>query len=866
MIGTHRARALAMAGALLFTMISSTTNAQQPPPLKDGDGMVPFVLPWNDATTGPTDMSGLLHKPAGQFGPIQARDGHFFAGDRRVRFLGVNFCFGANFPTHEAADQIAARMAKFGINCVRFHHMDTSDSPNGLLKADRKTIDPERLERLDYFVAALKKHGIYSNLNLHVGRKYPDVPEWPGQPNYFKGIDNVDPAMIADQKRYAKNLLHHINPYTKTRYADEPAVAIVEINNENALFNEWSGGGLDEMTDPYSADLQTRWNAFLADKYRNDAAMKKAWAVQNAPIGSELLKNGSFGRDTSAWNFEQHSGKATQAIEGGRLVYKVAEPAQEAWHLQFNQAGLALKADTPYTLRFKARASEPHRLDVSAMQAHEPWQRLWNTQVPLSNEWKTYEMVFRVAEADANARIGFSGLGGKKLTLELDDVSLAPGGVMGLRPGEALGSVAWFRHRDFGTRTPEAQSDWVRFLWGLEERYWTGMYDYVKTDLGVKGIVLGTQMGWSPAPIQAKLDAIDSHAYWQHPHFPNRPWDQNDWTIKNLPMAGRPDGGTLPGLGLSRVVGKPFLCTEYNHSSPNTFGSEGFLLLAAYAARQDWDAIFPFAYSHRRDDWQTGRLTSFFDIDQHPAKMATFPAAAAFFLRGDVPRAQATAIASPTPDEWIEAGRLRGAWGLNGGAFGLSREQALTHYVGVAVDGSPPVRSTTSDPGEDSIFSWINGPDEKTGHVTINAPRSKAVIGSTLAGPFRLGDVTITPKPNRQDWAAITLTALDAPDFRSPGRILVTATGDVGNVGMQWRDESRTTIGTAWGDGPSLVEGIPATLDLPVPAAKVRAWPLDEKGQRRPARTLKIEPTPTGSRLTLGPEARTLWYEIEIQP
>ena len=26
----------------------------------------------------------------------------------------------------------------------------------------------------------------------------------------------------------------------------------------------------------------------------------------------------------------------------------------------------------------------------------------------------------------------------------------------------------------------------------------------------------------SPFPIQAKMDVIDSHAYWQHPHFPHR--------------------------------------------------------------------------------------------------------------------------------------------------------------------------------------------------------------------------------------------------------------------------------------------------------------------------------------------------------
>ena len=49
------------------------------------------------------------------------------------------------------------------------------------------------------------------------------------------------------------------------------------------------------------------------------------------------------------------------------------------------------------------------------------------------------------------------------------------------------------------------------------------------------------------------MDVIDSHAYWQHPHFPGRAWDMNDWTVKNLPMAGREDGGTLPGLALQRV-------------------------------------------------------------------------------------------------------------------------------------------------------------------------------------------------------------------------------------------------------------------------------------------------------------------------
>ncbi|WP_165070629.1 carbohydrate binding domain-containing protein [Paludisphaera rhizosphaerae] len=854
--------AAVLAGALTAANVHAQ-DVGTPQPLKAGEGMIPFVLPWDDASAGVTNVSDLLPKPAGKDGPVQARNGHLYAGDRRVRFFGVNLCFGANFPSHDAADKLAARMAKFGINCVRFHHMDTSASPNGLVKADRKTIDPERLERLDYLIARLKEHGVYANLNLHVGRKYPDRPEWPGMPSYFKGIDNVDAAMIEDQKQYARDLLHHVNPYTKTRYADEPAVAIVEINNENALFQDWSGNRLDDMPDPYSADMQKRWNAFLTDKYKSDAAMRRAWSVKEVAKGPEILKNGSFDRDVAGWNFEQHSGKARHETTEGRLKLIVEQPAEQSWHIQFNQPGLRFKPDTPYTLRFRARTNEPAKLSINAMQAHAPWKQLWSVQQDLTSEWKTVEMVFRPAEADENGRISFSGLGDKKLTLEIDDVSLAEGGVMGLRPGEGLGKVAWLRHRDFGVRTPEAQSDWIRFLWKLEDDYWSGMYRFVKEDLGVKCVVLGTQMGWSPAPVQAKLDAIDSHSYWQHPRFPHRQWDQNDWTINNVPMAGRADGGTLPRLGLSRVVGKPFLCTEYNHSAPNTYGSETAPIIAAYAARQDWDAVFLFAYSHRgNDEWGTGRITSFFDVDQNPAKMATLPAAAAMFIRGDVPRATQTAIATPTTNDWIEASRLKGAWGLGGEAFGLTKEQALTRYVGISLGWHSPAEATEPDDGR--TFAWQPGTDEKLGHLSIDAKRSKAFIGSIKAGPARLGDVTITPKPNRQDWAAVTLTAIDGPDFRSPGRILLTATGDAGNVGMKWRDAARTTIGTDWGKGSSLVEGIPAVIELPAAASKVRAWPLDEKGQRRLNAPLKAESAGEGSRITIGPEAKTLWYEIEI--
>ena len=72
-----------------------------------------------------------------------------------------------------------------------------------------------------------------------------------------------------------------------------------------------------------------------------------------------------------------------------------------------------------------------------------------------------------------------------------------------------------------------------------------------------------------------------------------------------------------------RVAGKPYICTEYNEPAPNTFSSETFPLLCAYAALQDWDAVFSFAYSHDLRTMKSGMIPSFFDIAQHPAKIGS---------------------------------------------------------------------------------------------------------------------------------------------------------------------------------------------------------------------------------------------------
>src|SRR5262249_42706400 len=159
------------------------------------------------------------------------------------------------------------------------------------------------------------------------------------------------------------------------------------------------------------------------------------------------------------------------------------------------------------------------------------------------------------------------------------------------------GSVALPEHDRAGERTAEGQRDWLRFLWETEDAYWQAMRRCLKEELKVRGVVVGTIVGCSTPNLMARLDGVGTHASRQHPHFPSRPWDAEDWVVANRTMVNEA-GGTLPGLALRRVLGKAHCVTEYNHSAPNTFGGEGFVLLAAYAALQDWDAIYAFAYAH----------------------------------------------------------------------------------------------------------------------------------------------------------------------------------------------------------------------------------------------------------------------------
>ncbi len=228
------------------------------------------------------DFSSQLSGPAGQHGFLTVnKSGQFcFADGQRVRFWGINVAKHAVFQPHETIDAVAELFARAGFNLVRLHHLD---DVGGLLPPDRAgqkpRLDPDKLDAVDYWIAALKKRGIYVYLDL---LDYRTFWEDEGVPNGSVLGRGAKPyAVFANrlidlQIDYARELLaEHVNPYTGLTYAQDPAVAIIELCDENGLFateQHWR-----RIIPPYRRELIERWNAWLRARYRTTEHLAQAW-------------------------------------------------------------------------------------------------------------------------------------------------------------------------------------------------------------------------------------------------------------------------------------------------------------------------------------------------------------------------------------------------------------------------------------------------------------------------------------------------------------------------------------------------------------------------------------------------------------
>lgn len=830
------------------------------------DAFAPFVIPAKIPDDSLLAMSG---KPiAVDSGRIAIQDGHFVKPDgNRFRAWGVNLGYGANFPTKEDAPKVARRMAAFGINSVRIHHIDAYAFPSGIWQKDDPTkFSDEAVDRLDFFIDQLAKHGIYTNLNLHVSRTNSDVLGLPSAKvihNYDKMVDLFTPQLIAAEKDYARRLLEHVNPYRNARYADDPAVAFIEINNENGIFLWGYESRLPKLPPFYKEILQAKYNAWLRNRYPSSDALRTAWgdSSDSKPLPPSLILS-MAGKIGSAWDLQQSGGakvKQSPASKGDGVRIDIASLGSANWNLQLNRPSLAVETDRIYTVRFNARADSPRNLSIRLTHGAPTYKELDTAEsAPLTDQWQAFEFDFAPNASEPDARLSLA-FGDSMIAWEIADVAIEVRPITGVAEGENLasGNIALVPRGESAAR----RQDRLRFMAELERDYYDDWYRYLRNDLRTNALITGS-MVFGPLDLWAqssKLDYVDSHAYWSHPSFPpGAGFNREKWSVTQRAMVDAPSESKLTRLAYNRLAGKPYTVSEYNHSAPNDFQAEAIPMVASFAAAQDWDGIWLFSYSQGRDAWDQGFFNDFFAIDHNPAKLGFMVAGATIFRDfGIAPLATGNSypLAAAEPNDpflgIIKQEMKHGiATEANAVALGApSANELLKHRVAVKLtaDAADTLMPTNAS---NTTLSWPPGRFKAIGDRAMAVVKTKQ---STESSPFDPGELGLN---------VYTITSMDGRPLKESDRILFTAVARAENTDMVFSGDRRT-VGKNWGKAPVRIETLKGVMAWPV-TNNVTWTPLKADGTE--LKTIALRPNGDGLvQLPFDPANGTMWYILQKQ-
>ena len=247
------------------------------------DGWWAFEPPADPFGKAELDLRALNEKTAGESGFVRRAGGAFALGSGKpVRFWAVNVGGDVVRLGDAPHRYLARRLAKVGVNMVRIHSALFDANA-----ADPAAVDAAYLGQLHHLVASLKAEGIYVMLSFYFPVWF-DVKPGYGIPGY-DGAGNkkpfallmFDPRMQGIYHSWARGLLTTKNPCTGLPLGQDPAVAIVEILNEDSyLFWTFSEKNIPREQ---MQKLETLFGAWLSKRYGTLDRALAAWEAKTRP-------------------------------------------------------------------------------------------------------------------------------------------------------------------------------------------------------------------------------------------------------------------------------------------------------------------------------------------------------------------------------------------------------------------------------------------------------------------------------------------------------------------------------------------------------------------------------------------------------
>ncbi len=260
-------------------------------------------------------VEGWLHKPAGKHGWLKIDGDDFkFEDGTPVKFVGGGIQFSQMARPYEESDMWNDKWAKHGINLVRLHKF-INHGWAGVLSPDHMVPDSDKIDKFDYYHASARKRGVYlawsGVFHMRVNEQDRDRikhfdeiasdPEFRRRPEWgvnVYGLKNIAPDIQDLLIAQTLMMLKRKNEYTRLHYYEDPALAYIELHNEDDIFFPGDNFQKLETRFPkYFADFQARFNDYLKDKYKTQEAVEKAWG-NSYPRGQQL---GDLRPDYPGW-------------------------------------------------------------------------------------------------------------------------------------------------------------------------------------------------------------------------------------------------------------------------------------------------------------------------------------------------------------------------------------------------------------------------------------------------------------------------------------------------------------------------------------------------------------------------------------
>jgi hypothetical protein len=304
------------------------------------------VTATNDVKPSVIGFENWLDKPAGQHGGVRMVGDHFeFADKTRVKFWGVNLSYGRSAPEKKQGEYTAARFAKYGVNVVRRHKFTGAGEAIGD-ENDATRMKPAGLDRLDYFSNELAKNGVYYGWS----HTYHFRPK-PGNRGRLLAYDEIKSRERGDTYaliNYAEdcqdllietvvNLLKHKNPCTEKTSAQDPALAYLELQNEDDLFFYTTAAVYDKYP-TYKRNLMERYALWLQEKYQDQAGLQAAWG--DALKAEETLAAQNLALQPNPWEMSTDGLRDKTGGQRQRLLDNAAffHAVQNAFYGKFVKA------------------------------------------------------------------------------------------------------------------------------------------------------------------------------------------------------------------------------------------------------------------------------------------------------------------------------------------------------------------------------------------------------------------------------------------------------------------------------------------------------------------------------------------------